>query len=210
CQPLTARGVAAFAQASLGRLLLVELIVASMAAGAVVWFLTAAWFPVIRQTIQQLPGQGAIRRQQLELPVTFAEIAAENRPFLIFVIDLEKHRNASQTSDVLVQFHRTHFQVCSILGCIRFGYPASWGLDFNRPKLAPLWEAWEPILLGLTALSVVLALLLNWALLATLYCGLVRLLGFFKDRNLNWRSSWRLASAALLPGGLLFTASIFA
>ncbi len=60
-QPLTPRGVAAFARASGGRLLLVQLLLASLAAAVVVWFLQEAWFPVIHQAIGQLPGQGERR-----------------------------------------------------------------------------------------------------------------------------------------------------
>jgi len=75
-------------------------------------------------------------------------------------------------------------------------------VDFNRPKLAPLWGAWEPTLLGLAALGVIVLLLVSWILLATFYSFVVRLLGFFKDRDLNWRSSWQLASAALMPGAI--------
>src|SRR5207237_8270250 len=108
--------------------------------------------PAVRQATGQLPEQGAIRNQQLELPLTFAKVLAETRPFLIFVIDLEKQRNASQTSDVLVEFHNNNFQICSLFGCLQFAYPRAWNVEFNRPKLAPLWVAWEHILLGAAAL----------------------------------------------------------
>jgi hypothetical protein len=207
-QPLTPRGVAAFAPATLSRLLLVELMVAMLAAGAIVWLLGVAWFPTIRQAIRHLPEQGAIRGQQLVSPLNLAQTLAETN-FLMIVVDLEKQRNATQTSDFLVEFHKTNDHICSIFGCLLFDYPKGWNVEFNRPKLTPWWEAWEPIFLGLTAVFVIAGLFFSWALLATIYCGVVRLLGFFKDRDLNWRSSWRLASAALMPGALMFTAGIF-
>jgi len=207
-QPLTPRGVAAFAPATLSRLLLVELIVAALAAGVIVWLLAIAWFPTIRQAIRQLPEQGAIRNHHLTLPLNGAQTLAETN-FLMIVVDLEKQRNATQTSDLLVEFHKTNIQICSLFGCVVFDYPDGWNFEFNRPKLTPWWEAWEPIFLGLAAALVIGGLFLSWALLATIYCWVVRLLGFFKDRDLNWRSSWRLASAALMPGALLFTAGIF-
>ncbi len=207
-QPFTPRGVAAFARAGLGRLLAVELAIASLGAGAVVWFLATLWFPTVRQAIHQLPERGTIHNRSLDSPVTFAAILAETRPFLIFVLDLEKQRNASQTSDVLVEFHRNNFQVCSIFGCLVFDYPRGWNVEFNRQGLEPGWKTWEPILLGLAALLVIVLLLLSWAALATIYCWVVRLLGFFKDRDLNWARSWRLASAALMPGSVLLSAGI--
>ena len=71
-QPLTVRGVAAFASATLGRLLLVQFIVALLAAGTVVWFLHRAWFPMIGEAIRQLPPQGEIRSGRLDWPGSFA------------------------------------------------------------------------------------------------------------------------------------------
>jgi hypothetical protein len=55
---------------------------------------------------------------------------------------------------------------------------------------------------------VVAALLASWAVLATLYAGPVWLLGFFLNRDLDWRGSWRLCGAALLPGALLMVGAI--
>jgi hypothetical protein len=202
-QPITPRGVAAFAHSTLRRLLLIELLVAALAAGTVVWFLSTAWFPAISQAVRQLPSEGTIRGQILDLPITFAQTLSERPPFLLLVLDLERQRNASQTSDVLVEFHKNNFQICSLLGCLLFNYPKSWNVEFSGAKLVPLWDAWEPILLVLAAISVFFLLFVSWTFLATLYCMVVRLLGFFKDRDLNWRSSWLLASATLMPGALL-------
>jgi hypothetical protein len=41
-----------------------------------------------------------------------------------------------------------------------------------------------------------------------MYCLPVWLVGFFANRDLSLRGSWRLAGAALLPGALLLTAAI--
>ena len=46
-EPLTPRGVAAFARANFSRLLLVQFIVALLAAASVVWFLDDGCFPTI-------------------------------------------------------------------------------------------------------------------------------------------------------------------
>ena len=51
-------------------------------------------------------------------------------------------------------------------------------------------------------------LLLSWWLLATVYFLPVWLLGFFANRDLNFRASWKLSGAALLPGALLMAAGI--
>ena len=63
-EPFTPRGVAAFASAGLGRLLLVQFIVALLAAAAVVWFMDKGCFPVMGAAVQKLPATGEIRSGQ--------------------------------------------------------------------------------------------------------------------------------------------------
>ena len=48
----------------------------------------------------------------------------------------------------------------------------------------------------------------SWAALATIYFLVVWLVGFFANRELNFRASWKLAGAALMPGALLLTLGI--
>ena len=79
---------------------------------------------------------------------------------------------------------------------------------FNHTDLKPLWGAWEPDLLGLAGLAAFFGLLLTWAALATVYCLPVWLLCFFTNRDLNFRQSWRLSGAALLPGALVLALAI--
>jgi hypothetical protein len=45
--------------------------------------------------------------------------------------------------------------------------------------------------------------------LATIYCGPVWLLGFFANRDLTLRGSWKLTGAALMPGAFLMMVAIF-
>jgi hypothetical protein len=47
-----------------------------------------------------------------------------------------------------------------------------------------------------------------WWLLATLYFLPVWLIGFFTNRDLDLRASWKLSAAALLPGALLMIGGI--
>jgi hypothetical protein len=54
----------------------------------------------------------------------------------------------------------------------------------------------------------VIGLLASWWLLATVYFLPVWMLGFFVNRDLNFRRSWKLSGAALLPGALLLAAGI--
>src|SRR5881628_3717118 len=78
-QPLTPRGVAAFSRARIGRLFVVQLVVALMAAGVVLWFLATAWFPTLLEAIHQLPPTGVIEARQLSSPRASTVPLAESR-----------------------------------------------------------------------------------------------------------------------------------
>ena len=91
-----------------------------------------------------------------------------------------------------------------------FRYPP----DQSRLSTAPIWNRFgtpgKLDILGIATGAVIVGLMLAWAVLATVYFLPVWLIGFFADRDLNFRQSWRLAGAALMPGALLLTAAIAA
>jgi hypothetical protein len=207
-QPLTMRGVAAFAGASLGRLLLVQFIVALVAAGSVVWFLHQAWFPTIGEAIRQLPPQGELRAGRLDWQGRTPSRLAEGR-FLALLVDLDHGGEARSAAQVQVEFGRTDCKVFSLLGYVQGAYPPGWTVAFNRTDLGPWWGAWAPAILAVVAGLVVGVLMLSWAGLATVYCLPAWLVGFFANRALSLPGSWRLAGAALMPGALFLCAAIF-
>ncbi len=199
--------MAAFAHVRLGRLLVVQFIVAVLAAVAVDWFLAHGCFPTISTAIKQLPDQGEIRAGQLdwhgEAPVLLAEGG-----FLAFDVDLEHTGQIHSPAQVQIEFGRKTIRVFSLLGYREWNYPPGWIVAFNRTDLEPLWGAWKPDILAITAGAVIVGLMLSWAVLAAVYFLPVWLICFFADRDLNFRQSWRLAGAALMPGALLLTVAI--
>ena len=206
-QPLTPGGVAAFAQAGAGWLWVWQLVVALLTAGAVVWFLADAWFPEVREAIENLPDQGVITGQQLQSPLPRIATLSEG-PLLGFVVDQDDLKEALAASDVRVEFHASRLVIASLFGSVAFPYPRGWTIEFNRTELEPWWGAWEPILRGLAAVGVIFGLPLIWAVLATVYCPLVRAFGFVLRRQLTWPGSWKLSAAALLPGALLVNSAL--
>jgi hypothetical protein len=207
-QPLTPRGVAAFAYAPAGRLLAVEFLFALLAAATVVWFLNTAWFPTISQAINQLPPTGEILAGRLDWQGESPATLAEGR-FLAFTVDLKHEGKARSPAHIQVEFGHADYEVFSLLGFVGGEYRREWVVPFNREDLVPWWGAWKPALLGIAAGSVLAGLMLVWAVLATLYALPVWLLGFFANRELSLGGSWCLAGAALMPGGLLMTTGIF-
>jgi hypothetical protein len=200
-QPFTPQGVAAFAHSSLGRLLVLQFVIASLVAAAVIWFLVTCWFPIIRQSIEALPETGQIRSGVLEWPENSPVRLAESH-FLAIVVDVSQTGLARSTAQVSAEFGRSGWRIFSFFGFIELSYPSSWILPFNHKELLPWWGAWNPFLLAGVAASVVGGLMLFWWLLASLYCLPVWVLGFFFDRDLDLKSSWQLAGAAVLPGAL--------
>ena len=206
-QPLTPSGIAAFAHAKIGRLLVVQLIVAALVAWCVLWFLAANWFPVVRQAMSQLPDEGIIQNAQLSTPHTSTLPLAESR-LLTLVIDADGVGTPSVATDLRVEFHRRNIAFCSLFGCLNFDYPKDSTVQFNRPELQSRWGAWQTMILWIAGIGVVIWLFLSWFALATAYCPLVRIFAFFKDRQLTLSGSWKLSAAALLPAALMAGGSI--
>lgn len=206
-EPFTPRGVAAFAGARFRRLLLVQFIVALLAAGAAAWFVDGIGFPAVTAAIQKLPSTGEIRSGKLDWRGRSPELLAAGH-ILTLDVDLDHSGQIGPTADVQIEFGRNTARVFSLLGYQDWNYPANYVIAFNRNALEPLWGAWAFALLIMVGLAVVMGCLLSWWLLATLYLLPAWLLGFFANRDLNFRQSWRLAGAALLPGALLMVAAI--
>jgi hypothetical protein len=207
-QPLTPSGMAAFARASLGRLLLVQLIVALFAGAMIAWFLHHAWFPVITQAIHQLPDEGEIGAGRLQSAIAAPVCLAENR-FLALAVDRNHEGQARSPAHLAVEFGETDVRMFSLLGYARAGYPAGWRIAFNRSELEPWWGAWSPALLAIAIAFSVVALMLCWAILASLYFLPAWLAAFFANRNSNFAEAWRLAGAALLPAALFLAIGIW-
>jgi len=206
-EPLTPRGVAAFARARVGRLLLVQFIVAALAAIAVNWFLNDAVLPIIGAGIEELPDQGEISDGQLDWHGDSPQLLAEGS-FLALNVDLEHSGEMRSPAQVQVEFGKNSVRIFSLFGYVDFPYPAGEAFYFDRADLEPIWGAWAPDILAMTMAVVVVGLMLSWAILATLYFLPVCLIGYFADRAANFGRSWRLAGAALMPGALLFTVAI--
>ena len=208
-EPLTPRGVAAFAGATLCRLLLAQLLMAMLAAGSVAWFLERAWFPVARDAIRHMPDEGIITNGYLSWTGETPLQLSENR-FLGLAVDLFHSGQLGRAAHLQVEFGREDFRVYSLLGYRVFAYPPGWSAPFNRAELDPWWGAWEPWLLVTEIMAVVASLMVSWVALATIYCVPVRLISFFENRSLNWAQSWRLGGAVCMPGALFLTAGIVA
>ena len=204
---LTPRGVAAFTRARFGRLFLVQFIVALMVAAAVGWLLFDGCFPTVRSAIRQMPDAGEIRWGKLDWHGNAAQLLAEGT-VLAFTVNLEYAGDIRSPAHWQIELGRDDLRIHSLFGYREASYPLGWVIAFNRKELEPWFGAWQPALLALTALGVVVYLMASWFVLATLYAVPVWAAGFFANRDLSLGASWRLAGAALMPGALLMAAAI--
>ncbi|HEV2694756.1 MAG TPA: hypothetical protein VG347_17810 [Verrucomicrobiae bacterium] len=206
-EPITPRGVAAFARASLERLIVVQSILALIATAAVVWLLSSGFFPTIDAAIRNLPAKGEISRGKLSWKDESPKSLAEGH-FLAFSVDTQHTRQLRLPAQFQFEFGGDSLVIISLLGDMEVPYPPDQSFYFNRTDLQPAWGAWSPNLLGLVALGTFFGLLLIWAFFSTLYFLPVWLVAFYTDRDLNLRSSWKMAGAAMMPGGLLLSLGI--
>jgi hypothetical protein len=162
----------------------------------------------VTAAIEQLPPGTEVRSARLDWHGASPELLAEDR-FLSVAVDLAHSGAVRSLAHFQVEFGRTNVVVHSLLGYLPVKYPAGWIIAFNRAELSPRWGAWRPVLLAAVVAAVVVSLLASWSLLAVIYCGPVWLIGYFANRELDARASWRLAGAALLPGALVMAVAIF-
>ena len=206
-QPLTPRGVAAFAPATFARLFLVQFIVASLFVLALLGFLRVAWLPVVTDAMRQLPQTGAIRGGELDFADSSPTRLAEN-PRLAVIVDLAAAGTTGRTADLEVTFEKNRVVVCSPIGCWGRIYPRDYIISFNRAEVEAAWGAWRWALITILVVATVVTLLLTWWVVGLIYVPLVKVFTLFADRHITWGGAWRLSMAALLPGALMVAGAI--
>ena len=198
-EPVTPRGVAAFARAPLGRLLLVQSIVAALATASILWLLYDGCFPTVHAAIE-----AARHRRNPCRPARLARPTRRNfwpKALSRLHRGLGSRRRDPIAGGLQIEFGRDSVRVFSLFG------EAEWLIrPTDIPSTVPTWSrsgargsriGWPPVL------AVVLgpAAVVGGAGHGLLPAGVAAL--FFHNRDLNFRESWRLSGAALMPGALL-------
>ena len=206
-EPITPRGVAAFARASFERIFIVQSVFALLATAAVVWLLSDGIFPVIDAAIDPLPDVGSIHGGKLDWREDSPVMLAEGK-ILAISVDVEHGGALRSPADFQFEFGRDSLVIYSLFGEGEVPYPTGYLIAANRGDARPAWGAWSPNILGLVAIGTFFGLMIVWALLATVYFFPVWLLCFFANRDLDFRASWKLAAAALMPGALVMSLAL--
>ena len=206
-QPLTPGGIALFAGAKLGRLLVVQFVFALLASAVIMRVFYGTWVPVINRAVHELPMQGEIRRGQLQMPGVAPEILAENR-FLGLAIDPGHRGNARSAAHVHVELGQKDLGIYSLSGYVLLPYPTGYRIALNHDETIPAWGAWRPAAIAAVGAAALVWMFFSWAALQTLYFVPVWVGGFLANRALSLAGSWKLCGAALMPGAVLFTLSL--
>lgn len=207
-QPLTGSGLAAFARAGSGRVLLFQFAFALLSALTVVWSLQAAWFPVIERAILQLPISGAeIRGQRLLWPDAEAVLLASS-PHLALVVDPTSSSQLGQNGDLQVELRGTDLRFRGLLGQTLAQYPTQMLLPLDQTGAKAAWGAWRPPILTLVGLGTGMGLIFAGWMLATLYAPVLLVSGWIIRRELHWSEAWKLGLAGLMPGSLIMNAAL--
>jgi hypothetical protein len=208
-QPLTFGGVAAFASARLGRLLLVGVLVAVIFGACLVWFIDRDYCPVILQAIQKMPETARVTDGKLQ---GVADRLISESKILAIAVTPDNAANIGQGADVQFQLRQTDFCVSSIFRPdwgLEFDYGRGASLKLNRSSLEPWWGAWQPVLLTAAGASAAVAVLLSWGVLAAIYMAPAMFIAWYADRSLSWSGAWRLCFASMAPGALVLTFGLF-
>ncbi len=201
-QPLTPGGVARFARATLGRVLLVELIVAVIVGLAMAWLLRRTWAPAIAQAAHSMPDSARIQNGRL---TGVSDAIVSQTKFLAIAVAPTETAEVGQSADLQVQLRPTSF-------CVNCVFEPNWGLEFGYDKwnydlgpssLEPLWGAWRPVVLTLCGAATGVVAGLSWIALAFLYTAPAWVAAWFADRELTLAGAWRIASMSLMSGALL-------
>jgi hypothetical protein len=156
----------------------------------------------VRRAIENLPEQGEMKSGKLNWAGNSPLLLAEGH-FLALDVDTNHTGALRSPAQIQVEFGRDDIFFYSLAGYREWPYPVEWNFGFNRAALKPWWGAWEPPIQWLAFAGMMLWCLLSWWGLATIYFLPVWLSGFFANRDLKLRQSWKLAGAALIPGALL-------
>ena len=206
-QPLTFKGVANFAHASLNRLFLLQLAVAIGVACVSVWFVTLGWIPVLEQGIENLRPGATISEGGLTWPGAKAERLSEG-PFIEFTVSPGGDGAIGQTADLQVDLTGTELKLRSLFGYLAIPYPVDSDIGLSPEEAGASWGAWKGPLLTLVFIATLVSLPLTWLALGVLYSAPALLFGFYTNRPTIFPERFKLCMASLLPAALFFTAAM--
>lgn len=202
---MTPGGVASYANAPLGQLISTQGAVAFLLWLTSMFYLSQSWAPAIDSTIEQIPLGARIHEGRLLIPSREPVIFSDNR--LVGIV-WAKEGAPGPTSDIEIRLMPDECRIATMIGYLPLPYPPYDSQPIEKDTLSPRWGAWRPAIIPLVAGAFTLFIWASWVVLAAIYAWPIRVAIFFRDKLTSRLGSWKLCSAALMPGALLLTAAI--
>jgi hypothetical protein len=203
-QPFTFGGVARYASAGIGRVLLTALIFAVSGAAVLSRVAGHCWWPVITEAVESLPEKARIQEGALQVEEKDAGLLAANQ-FLSLQLTASEKWQESAPVDFAVQLGKDQLMFSSLFGDTALPYAGNVVVILNRATVWPIWGAWKAPLLAGVFIAGVVSLILGWFALAVVYAPVVLFIGGIAKRELCFVRAWKLAVAAQWPASLLMT-----
>jgi hypothetical protein len=204
--PTTFAGVAAIAARSPWSLLAWQLLVAALTSAVLVWGIHHTWEPAVRHAALALPNEAEVSDGVLRWHGA-DPLLLHQGSHLSIVVDSAGRRESGLASDVTLSIEQRGFAFNSLFGWLEFQYPQV-RVPLGRNELSALLTAWIGPALLTVGVSLMMALLLAWSAMATLYSLVLGALAPLLRRRISLSAAWRLAAASLLPGALLMSAAV--
>src|SRR5262245_47959273 len=121
-QPFTFSGVARYADARFGRLLMMGLIFALLPAAIIGRLAAHCWWPVISDAVEKLPDTARIERGALQVQEKDSRLLAMNQ-FLCLQLARDEFPQQNAPVDLALLFGKYEVMVSSLLGDSVLPYP---------------------------------------------------------------------------------------
>lgn len=196
------RGVAAYANAPLWRLIATLVFFGLFSAVLVIWGAAQCWAPVIDEAVAALPTNSIIQGGRLTWPVEESRLLGSN-PFLAIEVANGGSQLDGAPADLRIKLGPGAAVVNSIFGSHEFAYSPGWVVELNQQTISPVWGAWRPMFLASLGAAAFAGLLASWGVLGFLNGAVIGMIGAMFNRDAGLGKTWKAGTAAMMPGALL-------
>lgn len=206
--PFTGRGIAAFGEASPGRLLIFQVLFSALVSLALVWGVRHIVFPVVENALAHLPEASAgIQGSRLRWPDRDAAVLASS-PQLAVSVNPDSSPELGLNGDVQIELRDSEMAVRGVLGFYATSYPPGVDLPLDRIAAGAEWGAWRAPMLALLGMATFLFQLSLFWIVPLIYSVPAWVLGWILHRSIRLSTAYRVAAASLWPAALLPAAAI--
>ncbi len=208
-QPLTGRGVAAFADASFARALIFHLAAAMLCSGMAGWALYRTWVPAVDRAVERLPESGGgIQSGRFSWPGPDSQVLGETPQFGI-AVNPTGLSAPGQVADLQLELMPDELHISGLAGHIALPYPEPLRIALDRVGGRAGWQAWNWVIVLAVVISAGITLLVSGWILAAVLTIPAWLMAHLANRDLGLVGAGQICLVAWIPGALLLIAGLW-